>query len=652
MDRLIRSSLSFIPAKALVETTKKDRRITLGRRRNAAAGVTALTLALAWPGSMLCSAQVEAPAWSRVEKSLVVVGYTEPGGTFVEWGTGFCIASDASSSQFLTDAHVVAKPPSAEPLAFVVLFPASQAAASATVVRSSPDVDLAIVSVSVGNTPVMRVSPTMPEETERIAVGGYPYVEGRFGGLMGKSQDLGQAPDLRPSVHLGNVSDVHGAFIEFDGTVDHGNSGGPLFDPVSGNVYGVIEGYVPGAPVDPGGSQAVSSAYANLAMSRQTVADFLSGSGGASSSNAGIAIVRTSAGAQPFEIAAAKGDAESENTLGLMYRDGTNGLRRDYARAVHYFRLAADQGNTNAEANLGVAFLFGHGVPKDAAQALHYFQLSAASGNSSAEAGLGFIYEFGDGVTADSAQALQHYLRSANSGNGYGQAGLGYLYETGAGVTRDYTTALQYFQLSASQGNSFGENDAGTLYEYGLGVPKNYAAALRDFQLSAQQGNSFGESNLATMFAFGRGVPLDYAVALRYFTLSADDDNPYGEAGLGYLFENGKGVAVDYARALHLFGQSAAHGNSFGQFGLGYAYATGNGVARDLSVALRYYRLSAAKENAFAEAALGYMYENGYGVQKDTAAALHWYELALSHGYEEAAAGVQRLQAPSSHPPR
>ncbi len=584
-----------------------------------------------------------------------MVGYTEPGGTFVEWGTGFCIASTATSSQFLTDAHVVAKPSSSQPLQFVVLFPGAQSAASATVVRSSSDVDLAIVTISVGNTPVMRMSPTMPEETQRIAVGGFPYVEGRFGGLMGKSQQLGPAPDLHASVHLGDVSDIHGTFIEFDGTVDHGNSGGPLFDPATGVVYGVIEGYVPGSPVDPSGSQAVSSAYANLAMSRETVAAFLTNGGNANSEDtttAGTAIVKTSAGAQPFEIAAANGDPESENTLGLMYRDGTNGLQRDYAKAAHYFRQAADQGNTNGEANLAVAYLFGHGVPKDAAQALHYFQLSAAKGNGSAEAGLGFMYEFGDGVPVDTAQALQHYQRSASAGNGYGQAGLGWLYEIGRGVTRDYATALHYFQLSAGQGNAFGENDAGTLYEFGWGVPRDYATALRDFQLSAQQDNSYGESNLATMFLFGRGVGTDYSVALRYYTLSANDDNAYGEAGLGYLYENGKGVPVDFVHALQLFQKSAAHDNSFGEFGLGYAYATGNGVTRDLTQALHYYQLSAAKGNPFAEDALGYMYEHGYGVAQDNAQALHWYQLAVEHGYESAAADVARLQAQGAHPPK
>ncbi len=611
----------------------------------------AVALALAWVVYAPCSAQVEAPAWARVARSVVVVGYTKPDGTFAEWGTGFCITSTGSSSQFLTDAHVVAQPSSPEPLQFVVLFPNSQTAAPATIVRSNANVDLAIVSVTVGNVPVMRISPAMPEATQRIALGGYPYVEGRFGGLLGSAQQLGQAPDLSPSVHLGDVSDVHGTFIEFDGTVDHGNSGGPLFDPVSGVVYGVIEGYVPGAPVDPNGTQVVSSAYANLATSRQVVADFLNG--GTSSRNNASGVVQTSAGgaAQPFAVAAARGDAESENTLGLMYRDGTDGVQRDYAQAVHYFHLAADQGNADGEANLAVAYLFGHGVSADAAQALRYFQLSAAQGNGSAEAGLGFMEELGDGVPPDAAQALRHYERSAHLGDSYGQAGLGFLYEIGDGVTRNYLTALHYFQLSAAQGNSYGENDAGTLYEYGLGVTKSYATALRDFQLSAQQGNSYGESNLATMFTFGWGVPQDYTIALRYYTLSASDENPYGEAGLGYLYENGKGVAVDYAQALQDFQRSAARGNSFGEFGLGYAYATGHGVSQDLAAAVRYYRLSAAKSNPFAEAALGYMYENGYGVPRDDAQALQWYELSVSHGYDAASSSVQRLEAHGSPPP-
>ena len=44
-----------------------------------------------------------------------------------------------------------------------------------------------------------------------------------------------------------------------------------------------------------------------------------------------------------------------------------NGVRRpkDYAEAVKWYRLAADQGNLEAQFNLARMYLRGRGVPKD-----------------------------------------------------------------------------------------------------------------------------------------------------------------------------------------------------------------------------------------------------------------------------------------------
>ena len=46
-----------------------------------------------------------------------------------------------------------------------------------------------------------------------------------------------------------------------------------------------------------------------------------------------------------------KGYAPAQNMLGLCYRDGL-GTEQDLAKAEKYFKLAADQGNVEATANL------------------------------------------------------------------------------------------------------------------------------------------------------------------------------------------------------------------------------------------------------------------------------------------------------------
>jgi uncharacterized protein len=60
--------------------------------------------------------------------------------------------------------------------------------------------------------------------------------------------------------------------------------------------------------------------------------------------------------------------------------------RRDYATAVRLNRLLAEQGNANAQYNLGTFYDNGLGVPQDKVRAYMWFSLSAAQGREGAAA--------------------------------------------------------------------------------------------------------------------------------------------------------------------------------------------------------------------------------------------------------------------------
>ena len=59
-------------------------------------------------------------------------------------------------------------------------------------------------------------------------------------------------------------------------------------------------------------------------------------------------------------------------------------MAQDYAEAVKWYRLAADQGAPNAQSNLGLMYGKGQGVPQDYVRAHMWFNLSAAQGNQEA----------------------------------------------------------------------------------------------------------------------------------------------------------------------------------------------------------------------------------------------------------------------------
>ena len=76
-------------------------------------------------------------------------------------------------------------------------------------------------------------------------------------------------------------------------------------------------------------------------------------------------------------------------------------LSKDYARAVKSFRKAANEGNPDAQFNLGVLYSRGHGVPQDHEQAAKWYRKAAEQGDAPAQSMLGYMYLKGQGVPQD-----------------------------------------------------------------------------------------------------------------------------------------------------------------------------------------------------------------------------------------------------------
>ena len=77
--------------------------------------------------------------------------------------------------------------------------------------------------------------------------------------------------------------------------------------------------------------------------------------------------------------------AKEYNRKGDDYYYGRNGVPQDYAQAVRYYRLAADQGSAKAQCNLGFCYANGQGVPQNREEAIRLYRLSAAQGNETAK---------------------------------------------------------------------------------------------------------------------------------------------------------------------------------------------------------------------------------------------------------------------------
>lgn len=222
-----------------------------------------------------------------------------------------------------------------------------------------------------------------------------------------------------------------------------------------------------------------------------------------------------------YQLAAENGDAEAQFNLGRMYDEG-HGVPRNPYEAVKWYRLAADQGHALGEANLGVMYMSGEGVPKDLAEAVRWFRLAAEQGDSTGQCNLGSMYGSGSGVPRDDTEAAKWYRLAAMQGNALGQSNLGGMYLTGQGVPKDATEAVKWFRLAADQGSALGQSNLGLMYSIGQGVTKDHVEAVKWFRLAAEQGTAEAQFNLARKYVLGEGVPKDYVQAHSWLRLAAE----------------------------------------------------------------------------------------------------------------------------------
>ncbi len=125
--------------------------------------------------------------------------------------------------------------------------------------------------------------------------------------------------------------------------------------------------------------------------------------------------------------------------------------RGDYATFIRELRSLAEQGDAEAQVNLGIMYANGQRVRQDDAEALKWFRKAGAQGYTHAQHNLGFMYENGRGVPQDYAEAMKWYRKAAEQGHAEAQVNLGIMYQNGKSVPQDYVQAYMWFKLAASR---------------------------------------------------------------------------------------------------------------------------------------------------------------------------------------------------------
>jgi cell division protein FtsN len=169
-------------------------------------------------------------------------------------------------------------------------------------------------------------------------------------------------------------------------------------------------------------------------------------------------------------------------------KDGVDAWQAgNYAKAITEWRGPADQGDPDAQFNMGQAYKLGRGVPADAKLAQSWYQKAAQQGHEQAQANLGLILFQG----GDRQGAMPWIIMAAQHGEPRAQYVLGTAMFNGDLVARDWPRAYALMTRAASTGLAQAATSLQQMDRY-LSVADRQAGAAM-----AQQMETGGTFNVA-----------------------------------------------------------------------------------------------------------------------------------------------------------
>jgi len=191
----------------------------------------------------------------------------------------------------------------------------------------------------------------------------------------------------------------------------------------------------------------------------------------------------------------------------------------------------ANEGNGEAQYDVGTMYQNGRGVKASRAAAVEWFTRAAAQENPQAINRLKLMNE--------NEARFRKTLAEAERGTSESQYELGNMYTKGIGVDVDYQQAIATYEKSAAQGFEKAAYKLGLIYFEGSGVPSNMRTAFRWFRSAAENNYPAAQYYLGKMYAAGQGTAKDNALALEWLGKAVDGG-----------FDQARGAMIDISESM------------------------------------------------------------------------------------------------------
>lgn len=235
---------------------------------------------------------------------------------------------------------------------------------------------------------------------------------------------------------------------------------------------------------------------------------------------------------------AGKGNIGAQFRLGQIYENG-EGLPKDLAKAVHWYRKAAVNGSSYAQNSLGDMYQFGRGVEQDFAEAVTWYRKAAEQNDPIAENNLAELCWDSSETDEEIQVVLNLFHKAAEAGNVDAQHNLSEIYFMGDRVERDTDQALKWLLKAANQGLIRAQNELGNLYNLGIEVPQDHAQSVIWYQKAAEQNYAESQFSLGLNYWYGLGIKQDNEVGLAWIIRAAKQGLPCAQK---FLHERNKEV--------------------------------------------------------------------------------------------------------------
>lgn len=195
-----------------------------------------------------------------------------------------------------------------------------------------------------------------------------------------------------------------------------------------------------------------------------------------------------------------RGDAEAQFGVAVLIPTIADDHGAGFVEAIAWHRKSADQGFAHAQATLGLAYAYGHGVEIDYSEASRWCRLAAEQGHRDGQLCLGLMYGVGAGVDQNHVESVRLLRLAAEQGQALAQARLGDLYLSGEGVERNVDEAHKWYRLATQRHQDVLYEFAGVVFTSGRNV-------------------MFHLFWLGQMYRDGEGVARDRIAAYRWMTI-------------------------------------------------------------------------------------------------------------------------------------